>query len=289
MLVPVTSRQHRLERSATSFKTVFLYSFYVCWWLCVEELTAVSDPAAALSGIPSSLASSVWRGDDIAQPGGSVVPSGWAALDAELPGGGWPCGSLTEVLSPQPSLLEWRLLGAALARVTADGGRVVLVGPPKPPFLPGLLAYGLQARQLVWVQADTPAQRLWATEQLVQADAASAVLAWLPQARPEHLRRLQTRLLGGRALCFALRPQGARSESSPAGLRVLAQAGDGWSLQVQVLKRRGPLHDQPLVLPAVPVALQPVLSRRTRQTIVPELPARHAVVRPASVASLSAA
>jgi len=217
------------------------------------------------------------------------VPSGWAALDAELPGGGWPCGSLTEVLSPQPSLLEWRLLGAALARVTADGGRVVLVGPPKPPFLPGLLAYGLQARQLVWVQADTPAQRLWATEQLVQADAASAVLAWLPQARPEHLRRLQTRLLGGRALCFALRPQGARSESSPAGLRVLAQAGDGWSLQVQVLKRRGPLHDQPLVLPAVPVALQPVLSRRTRQTIVPELPARHAVVRPASVASLSAA
>ncbi|OIQ72501.1 hypothetical protein GALL_458730 [mine drainage metagenome] len=139
------------------------------------------------------------------------------------------------------------------------------------------------------MQAEAPAQRLWVTEQLVQADIAGAVLSWLPQVRPEQLRRLQSRLQGGRALCIALRPEGVRSESSPAALRVLAQSGPDWSLRVQVLKRRGPAHDTTLVLPAVPVSLAPILTRRSR---VPSrfvsLPtgARHAVVRAATAESI---
>jgi protein ImuA len=247
----------------------------------------VSSPR--LADLPPAVAAAVWRGDDLAVPTGAVVSSGWAALDAELPGGGWPCGSLTEVLSPQPSLLEWRLLGHALRQVTAGGGNVVLVGPPKPPFLPGLQALGLQARQLIWVQTETPAQRLWVTEQLVQADTAGAVLAWLPQARAEQLRRLQSRLQGGRSLCIALRPEGARVESSPAGLRLLAQVGADWTLRVQVLKRRGPLHDQTLVLPSVPSSLDAVLSRRTRlpsPCLALPAGARHAVVRAVSAEPL---
>ena len=245
-----------------------------------------------LADLPASVATAVWRGDDLAPPSGAVVASGWATLDAELPGGGWPCGSLTEVLSPQPSLLEWRLLGAALGRVTAEGGCVVLVGPPKPPYMPGLQALGLQTRQLIWVQTETPAQRLWATEQLVQAETAGAVLAWLPQARAEHLRRLQSRLLGGRTLCIALRPEAVRGESSPAGLRVLAQPGPDWTLRVQVLKRRGPLHDQVLVLPAVPQSLETMLTRRSRlpsRSLPLPLGARHVVVRPAPDRRLPAA
>lgn len=244
--------------------------------------------ASLLADLPSSIAAAVWRGDDIAAPAGPVVASGWSALDAELPGGGWPCGSLTEVLSPQPSLLEWRLLGAALGRVAAGGGSVVLVGPPKQPYLPGLQTLGLSERQLIWVQADAPAQRLWVTEQLVRADLGGAVLAWLPQVRAEQLRRLQSRLQGGRALCIALRPEGARADPSPAALRVLAQPGPDWTLRVQVLKRRGPAHDTELVLPAVPVSLVPILTRRSRVPgrFVP-LPtgARHAVVRAATAGS----
>ena len=245
--------------------------------------------ASLLADLPSSIAAAVWRGNDIAAPAGSVVASGWSALDAELPGGGWPCGSLTEVLSPQPSLLEWRLLGAALGRVAASGGSVVLVGPPKPPYMPGLQTLGLSERQLIWVQADTPAQRLWVTEQLVQADIAGAVLAWLPQARAAQLRRLQSRLQGGRALCIALRPEGVRGEASPATLRVLARPGPDWSLRVQVLKRRGPAHDTTLVLPAVPVSLAPILTRRSRvpSRFVPQpTGTRHAVVRAATAESI---
>ena len=249
-------------------------------------------PTPLTLDLPSAVAAAVWRGDDIAAPSGAVVSSGWAGLDAELPGGGWPCGSLSEVLSPQPSLLEWRLLGPALRHVVADGGSVVVVGPPKPPYMPGLQAIGLAVRQFLWVQAETPAQRLWASEQLVQADVAGAILAWLPHVRPEQLRRLQSRLSGGRVLLFALRPEGVRSEASPAALRVLARAGGDWTLRVQVLKRRGPAHENELMLPAVPPSLEPVLSRRSRLPSSPlPLPAgtRHAVVRPAPVRRVPAA
>lgn len=243
-------------------------------------------PTPLPADFPSAVAAAVWRGDDIAVPSGTVVPSGWATLDTELPGGGWPCGNLTEILSPQPSLLEWRLLGPALRRIGAEGGPVVVVGPPKPPYMPGLQAIGLAERQFLWVQAETPAQRLWATEQLVQADVAGAVLAWLPHARPEQLRRLQSRLAGGRVLLFGLRPEGVRSEASPAALRVLARAGGDWTLRVQMLKRRGPAHDGELVLPAVPQSLEPVLTRRSRlpsRSLPLPLGTRHAVVRPAPV------
>ena len=39
----------------------------------------------------------VWRGDRCAVAPLPAVPSGFGALDAELPGGGWPRGALTEL------------------------------------------------------------------------------------------------------------------------------------------------------------------------------------------------
>ena len=71
------------------------------------------------------------------------------------------------------------------------GGRVVVVGPPKTPHVPGLHHAGIDEKHLVWIQADTPAERVWCTEQLVKSGACGALVAWLPQARPEQIRRLQ--------------------------------------------------------------------------------------------------
>ena len=48
------------------------------------------------------------RGNEFGSVVADTLSTGWQALDQELPGHGWPCGSLTEVLSPQPSVLEWR-------------------------------------------------------------------------------------------------------------------------------------------------------------------------------------
>jgi protein ImuA len=204
----------------------------------------------------------LWRGDALGSPITAVVATGWNTLDAQLPGGGWPCHALTEVLQPQPSVCEWRLLGPALASVVRQDRSVVVVGPPKAPHLPGLRHAGLDEAHLLWIRADSPAHRLWATEQLIRGNGCGAVLAWLPQARPEQLRRLQVLAQGCDGLVFLLRPEAAQHEASPAPLRVMARHGPGWTLQLAILKRKGPRHEGVLALPSVPGGLQAVLTPR---------------------------
>lgn len=215
--------------------------------------------------LPPEIEQAVWRGCDLGLQAGRVLPSGFSALDAELPGGGWPCGALTEVLSAQPAVLEWRLVGPSLAAAVSASRPVVLIGPPRTPHLPGLRHLGLDAAQLVWIQAEAPAQRLWCAEQLIQSGACGALLAWLPQARPEQIRRLQVAALGLEAPVFLFRPAAAQHESSAAPLRLLCDFGADWTLQVRLLKRRGPVHDGILALASIPGGLASVLTPRTRQ------------------------
>jgi protein ImuA len=213
--------------------------------------------------LPGSVAQAIWRGTDLGQAGQAVVASGFPALDAQLPGGGWPCNALTELLQPQPALCEWRLLSPALARLAAGGGQILLVGPPKRPHAPGLVQFGITDESIVWIAADTPAERLWSTEQLVKANPrGGAILAWLPQARAEQLRRLQVHAQSCDCPVFLLRPEATQLDASPAPLRVLSTLGPDWALHVHILKRKGALLDGPLVLPCVPGTLASVLTPR---------------------------
>lgn len=182
------------------------------------------------------------------------VCTGHAALNAELPGAGWPLGALIELLQTQPYAPGWSLLlPAVVARVRAEGGAMVLVNPPHEPFLPALAAAGMAAPSVLWVRAETPAAQLWSTEQALRCGDVAAVLAWLPCARSAQLRRLHlaaTQRLS--SLLFALRPMQAADAASPALLRlqVSAQAAEpGQSaptLRVQILKRRGPSQHAPV-------------------------------------------
>jgi protein ImuA len=243
----------------------------------------MSAPLPRPSGVlPASLSALVWRGDALGRPvASSACASGFDALDAVLPGGGWPGFGLTELLLSPAGSLEFRLLGQALGRVCATGACVALIGAPCGPHLPGLLPHGITARQLVWVRADTPAERLWATEQLIKAGCCGALLAWLPQARPAQLRRLQVLAGTHEGPVWLCRPAVAARESSAAPLRLRVRPGEGWALQVDVLKRRGPPLAHTLHLPALPAGLSAVLPPRLLdlgQTIVPR-GADHAVVR----------
>jgi protein ImuA len=216
-----------------------------------------------LSQLPGSVAQAIWRGSQVAQAGQSVVASGFAALDAQLPGGGWPCHALTELLQPQPSLCEWRLLAPALAGLAAGGGHILLVGPPKRPHAPGLVQLGIAEKSIVWIAADSPAERLWCTEQLIKANPrGGAILAWLPQARAEQLRRLQVHAQACDCPVFLFRPEAAQRDASPAPLRLLTALGPDWALHVHLLKRKGALLDGPVVLPTVPGTLISVLTPR---------------------------
>lgn len=217
------------------------------------------SPGAA-SALPEHVAQAVWRGDAMGRVASTVISSGHALLDAELPGGGWPCQAMTEVLLAQTAQAEWRLLSPALAQVVRQGGSVLLIGPPHVPHLPGLLREGLRDDRLIRVDAQTPAERLWATEQALKAGCVSAILSWLPQVRPEQIRRLHACAAQHPGPLFVFRPARAQADSSAAPLRVLLGLGPcPHPLQVQIVKRRGPVLDRVLSLPHWPVGLMPLL------------------------------
>lgn len=224
--------------------------------------TSPFGPPHTLGRLPASVQQVMWRGSELGSRLGPVQPTGWALLDQELPGGGWPTRSVTEVLTAQPAVLEWRLLGHALKAITDKGGQIVVVGPPCAPHFPGLLHEGFRNSQFVWIQADAPAERLWVAEQLIKSNAAGAVLAWLPQARPEQIRRLQVCAQGCEGLVILFRASSARHDASAAPLRLSVTAGLDWALQVEVFKRRGPAHDGQVVLPSIPGGLNAVLTPR---------------------------
>ena len=182
----------------------------------------------------------VWHANTLAHAPARVVGTGDALLDAQLPGGGWPQGALTELLQPPGVHSEWRLLLPALVR--CGQGYVVLVGAPHVPFSPALEAQGLQIGRLLWVAAPPGPERLWAAEQALRCAEVDAVLVWLTQARSDQLRRLQIAAAEHAKLLFAMRPAVALQDASPAVLRLLigsaeplAAPGPVDPLAVQVL------------------------------------------------------
>lgn len=215
--------------------------------------------------LPISVRESVWLGEDLVQQGHPTVPTGFDLLDASLPGGGWPTRALTEVLTAQAPLCEWRLLGKCLPSLVEDGGKILLVSPPQQPHAGGLAQLGVPADRIVWIQAKTPAERLWVTEQLVKSNPRGAILSWLPQARADQIRRLQVHAQSCESPVFLFRPVTAQREASPAPLRTLVSLGSGWNIDVRILKRRGTPCPDVLELSAIPGQLSRVLPPRLRR------------------------
>lgn len=215
--------------------------------------------------LPAHVAEAVWKGNELGVSDVRTVSTGHKNLDSALPGEGWPTASLSEVLQPQPAVCEWRLIGPALPNLLADKESCLyLVAPPKQPSAMGLAQLGVRPEQLVWITADGPADRLWVTEQLLKSDPDGAVLAWLPQARPEQIRRLQVHAHSCDAPVFLFRPETALRDTSAAPLRLSVRPGVGWHIDVHVRKRRGASLDEVLHLPAMPGSLDIVIPPRLR-------------------------
>ncbi len=80
------------------------------------------------SPIPlESLHPSLWRGSQLARGGSRTIATGYPALSAELPGGGWPVGGLVELLVPHAGCGEMRLLAPGLAGTVAESRPLALV------------------------------------------------------------------------------------------------------------------------------------------------------------------
>jgi len=89
----------------------------------------------------------VWRFGREVAPATEAVPSGFADLDALLPGGGWPVGALTEILSEVEGIGALRLVLPALARLSQAERWLAWIAPPHLPYAPALAAHGVGWRE----------------------------------------------------------------------------------------------------------------------------------------------
>jgi len=179
----------------------------------------------------------IWRRGSARAKAADALSTGFDALDAALPGGGWPCGALSEILVDADGNGECSLLLPALATLTAARRRVALVAPPYVPYAPALAAAGVDLAQLVHIDAAAPDTH-WSAEQCLRAGCCGAVLNWLPRTDYRQLRRLQLAAETGGTIGFVFRPLTAARETSPAALRLKVVAGaDG--ARVEILKCRG--------------------------------------------------
>ncbi|MGC8518741.1 MAG: translesion DNA synthesis-associated protein ImuA [Steroidobacteraceae bacterium] len=179
----------------------------------------------------------LWRAGSAVR--GAVWPSGFAPLDAGLPGGGWPRSGLIEILPMRFGQGELQLLLPTLASITRrpEARWCIWVAPPLQPFAPALAAAGVALPRLLIVRARR-ASSLWAFEQALGSGACDCVFAWTRHAPARHIRRLHLAAQRGNTLGVLFRTREAAREASPAMLRVaLEPRGDG--VRVTLLKSRG--------------------------------------------------
>jgi len=176
----------------------------------------------------------------------SSLPTGYARLDARLPGKGWPLGAITELISRKPGLGEFSLLFPALAEMGQRGQWLILVDPPWIPYPASLHGRGLPLERLLLIRTQSEKESLWACEQALRANRGGAVLAWPERISFARLRRLQLAAEENGKLAFLFRPDQAAETSSPAALRLQLQAGKDQGTSITVLKCRGSRPVEPV-------------------------------------------
>lgn len=242
--------------------------------------------AQVLNDLPAAERPALWLADRLAHSAAAVAvrSTGFAALDAELPGGGWPATGLTELLLAAPGSGELRLLAPLLAQGPQGlqhAGSLLCIAPPLTPYAPALHALGWPLGRLVLVTPESLADAAWAAEQGLRSGACAAVLWWQKEERAPAaalataLRRLHLAALEGACPLFALRPTSAHMQSSPAPLRLVLEPMAQGRLAVTAFKRRGPAMATPLLL------MLPVAGLSARRVL------RRVQAPPAAVLSLS--
>lgn len=206
------------------------------------------------SALLEQLAQACRAGRADAQAARPVQPTGFAALDAMLPGGGWPLGAVTELMPESAGIGELSLVMPALAYLTRADRYLAWIAPPYLPYPPALVRQGLQLERLLIIHTRDETEALWAAEQALRCPSFGAVLAWPAAIDERRVRRLQLAAEAGGSCALLYRPQSAAQLPSPAALRLkLKAAGSG--TRVEIHKARGRYTDALVVHSAAPPGL----------------------------------
>jgi cell division inhibitor SulA/protein ImuA len=178
----------------------------------------------------------LWRGSETAQVRLPSIPTGFSALDRELPGGGWPRATIAEILSPHQGIGELSLLIPALSRLSQSERWIALIDPPHIPYAPALAASGVDLSHLVLVRTQSQRDAQWSAEQALRAGSCAMVLAWPSGMNERDVRRLQLAAEEGGSFGALFLPDTGH-HSSPAPLRLRLAPGRA-GLAVHIVKRR---------------------------------------------------
>jgi protein ImuA len=193
----------------------------------------MSSPLQALLQHPA-----IWRGSEQARVVLPSIPTGFTELDRELPGGGWPRGLVSEMLTERCGIGELSLLMPALARLSQQEGWLMMIAPPWMPYAPALAARGVRLSKVIVANTTADKDTLWAAEQSLRAGNCSAVLLWPDAINEQGLRRLQLAAEQGGSFGVVFGEAARAAISSPAPLRLRLGVHQN-RLSVKILKRRG--------------------------------------------------
>lgn len=205
----------------------------------------MTSPASVLRH-PERIHPALWRATQLAKPARPTVATGFASLDLALPGRGWPVGQLIELMLDRPGAGELQLFRTALL-LHAPERSVALVQPPHPPCIQAWAHWQLSPGRLLWIQPSSPADALWATEQILRHNTCAAVFCWANAVRLASLRRLHLLAQQSDSLCILLRPDMARHQASAAVLRLALQPCRR-GVHLHLLKRQGAVSTAPITL-----------------------------------------
>ena len=188
----------------------------------------------------------VWRGCGSEKQAWPVISTGFAELDAVLPGGGWPMGALVEISVRCLGLGEMRLLLPAMASLSQAGRCIAWVAPPHQAYAPALLQAGIELRQVWVVEAHQADDIPWSLEKLLRSGCCGMALAWPRRLADHQTCRLQLAAEEGSALAVLFPRQ--TGGASYAAIRIEARpVAEG--LALDIVKARGRLRRTSLIVP----------------------------------------
>jgi len=181
--------------------------------------------------------SHVWLGSEGRKQETDGIPTGYPALDAILPGRGWPGNALVEMVTPQWGFGELQLLLPLMRTITGQARWMLWVNPPYIPYAPGLASAGVDIHYLAIVDAQSACRdAMWSVEKALQSDSCGLVVAWLDALPNAVVRRLQLAADEGKTAGVLFRRHDAKH--SPAALQLrLKHTSQG--IHAHVLKARG--------------------------------------------------
>ena len=153
-----------------------------------------------------------------------VLPLGIGEIDAHLPGGGLPAGTLHEIVTADTGMAGTAsAFSAHLASLSGDGpvlwcesARILDAGALHPP---GLRRFGLEPERLVFARTGNDAETLWAMEDGLRCGTLAAVVGTLAAVSLTESRRLRRAAEASGVTALMLRPPGVEPVPNAATTR----------------------------------------------------------------------